>query len=262
MKNLCLLLFGFLLGVPSALAQRLQLAPQPASIFEADRLAGYDKFGFYYGIKDDAFFKYKDGRSIEYKNVSLGKISRVDLQNQLRIVLFYEAFNTAVLLDNQLTETQKIDFSQSNPPVVVTATAMASQNRLWIYDSLSQRIGLWEYLKGTYLLITPPLQGGIVQYGADFNYFQWIDGQHNWYRCDAFGKISLVAKAPEFDAASLSDEALVFSKGGRLYLFAPKTNQQYPLEILDKTFASFFLKEHILTIFTGHSITNYKITIP
>jgi hypothetical protein len=38
------------------------------------------------------------------------KITKVDLQNPLKIVLFYESFNSALLLDNQLNEIQKINF--------------------------------------------------------------------------------------------------------------------------------------------------------
>ena len=65
------------------------------------------------------FYKTKDHQSLEYKNISLGKITKVDLQNPLKIVLFYENFNTAVLLDNQLNETQKINFSENTIPIQV-----------------------------------------------------------------------------------------------------------------------------------------------
>lgn len=43
----------------------------------------------------------------QYKNLSLGKITKIDLQNPLKIVLFYEGFNSVILLDNQLNEIQK-----------------------------------------------------------------------------------------------------------------------------------------------------------
>jgi hypothetical protein len=71
----------------------------------------------------------------------LGKITKVDLQNPLKIVLFYESFNVAPL-DNQLNEIQKINFSSNANPIVITATGIASQNQLWVYNSLNQQIGL------------------------------------------------------------------------------------------------------------------------
>ena len=41
------------------------------------------------------------------------KIKKVDLINPLKVTLFYEEFNTVVLLDNQMNEIQKIDFSKN-----------------------------------------------------------------------------------------------------------------------------------------------------
>jgi hypothetical protein len=38
----------------------------------------------------------------------------------LKVIVFYERFNTAVTLDNQLNETLKIDFSQIKTPIVVS----------------------------------------------------------------------------------------------------------------------------------------------
>ena len=80
--------------------------------FDGDEFIGYDSFGFYYTLKNDVFSKINQRETLEYKNISLGKITKVDLQNPLKIVLFYEDFNTAVTLDNQLNETQKINFSE------------------------------------------------------------------------------------------------------------------------------------------------------
>jgi hypothetical protein len=262
MRNLALLFFATFC-VPSVQGQKLPAIKMEAVVLDADAFAGDDKFGFYYTIKDNVFYKIKEGKSLEYKNLSLGKISRVDLQNPLKIVLFYESFNTAVTLDNQLNETQKINFSESTPPIVVMATGMASQNRLWIYDSLAQRIGLWDYLKNTFSFITPPLQGNLKYYTSDFNYFQWIDDKYNWYACDNFGKISMIGKVPEFDSVSITDNRmLVFSEDKCLYLLDLKSNKKYTIENIDKSFESFFIKDQILSIFTNHGITNYKITIP
>lgn len=76
----------------------------------ADDFIGYDQFDFYYYIKDNALYKTKGTTSLEYKNPSFGKITKVDIKNPLNIVLFYENFNVVILLDNQLNETQKNKF--------------------------------------------------------------------------------------------------------------------------------------------------------
>jgi hypothetical protein len=66
-------------------------------------------FGFIIPLKTIFFLK-SARETFVYQNFSLGKITKVDLQNPLKIVLFYENFNTVVTLDNQLNEIQKSIF--------------------------------------------------------------------------------------------------------------------------------------------------------
>jgi hypothetical protein len=160
---------------------------------------GYDQSGFYYSIKNNVLSKTKREKSFEYKNISLGKPTKIDFQNPLKIMLFYENFNTIILLDNQLSETQKINLSENDVPIMAAAAGIASQNRLWIYNSLTQQIGLFDYLKNTFQSITPSFEGNLKYYESNFNTFQWIDNNLNWYSCDIFGKTTTLGKVADFD---------------------------------------------------------------
>ncbi|AWI25498.1 hypothetical protein [Flavobacterium pallidum] len=230
----------------------------------ADVYCGSDNLGFYYGIRQgNTFFKVKDGKFTEYQNVSLGKITRVDLQNPLKILLFYGNFNSAVLLDNQLNEVQRISFSALPEPLTVAACGTASQNRLWVYDSVSQKLILFDYLNNTLKDIAPPLQGNIRIYGTDYNTFQWIDEHNNWFECNIYGKIAPVAEVPDFDDGQLSDNALfAYRKKNKISIFDSRTAKSYLFENNGVLPKSFFLKDQILSIFTGPEIINYKISLP
>ena len=255
----------FILPLTLAFAQEQKLAILPVSNqkLEADSFVGFDGLKNFYYIKNNVFFKENQNDIWEYKNFSLGKITRVDLHNPLKIMLFYENFNTIVLLDNQLNEAQKINFAEINIPVLVTATGIASQNRLWIYDSLTQQVGLFDYLKNTFKTITIPFQGTLKYYDSDFNSFQWIDENLNWYSCDVFGKIATLGKVPDFEQFhQVSDQVLLFSKSGKIHLVDLQKKTSYTVETVEKTFKKFYYKDQILSIFTGQGITNYKITIP
>ena len=94
----------------------------------AEQIIGQDQFGFTYYKTNNVFYKMKDGISFEYKNISLGTITKVDIKNPLRILLYYENFNTVILLDNQLNEIQKINFSETNNSLLVSKIGIASQN--------------------------------------------------------------------------------------------------------------------------------------
>jgi len=233
---------------------------------DADEFLGYDSFGFYYQIKNNVFSKIKGKEIFEYKNVSLGKITKVDLQNPLKIVLFYEDFNTVVLLDNQLNKITEINFSLNNVPIVVSGIGMSTQNQLWIYNTLNQQIGLFEYLKNEYKTVSTPLTEPIKYYQTDFNTFYWIDKKNNWFSCDIFGKTTALGKVADFDSIEIiNNHQYVFSKANLLY-FKDITDVNSTgfseIEILEKTFDKFCYKDQILSIFTAKEIVNYKIVTP
>ncbi len=230
---------------------------------DTDQFLGYDQFDSYYSVKNNVFSLTKNKISLEYKNISLGNITYIDRQNPLKIVVFYENFNTIILLDNQLNESQKINLSENEIPIVATSVGLASQNRLWIYNNLTQQIGLFDYLKNTFLSITPPFEGIIKHYESDFNTFQWIDDALNWCSCDVFGKITTIGKIPDFDFIKIiSNQVSLFSKEGLFYIYDVDKNKIYPIENVEKSSTNFYYKDQILSIFTNQGISNYKIKIP
>lgn len=233
---------------------------------DADEFLGYDAFGYSYQIKNNVFSKTKGNETFEYKNVALGQISKVDLQNPLKMVLFYEDFNTVILLDNQLNKMTEINFSQNNIPIVATAIGMSTQNQLWIYNTLNQQIGLFDYLNNVYKTVSTPLTEPIKSYQTDFNTFYWIDKKNNWFSCNIFGKTTALGKIPDFDKIEIINaHQYIFSKANLLYFTdISHTNQNSVsgIEILEKTFEKFYYKDQILSIFTATDISNYKIVTP
>ncbi|TRX11884.1 hypothetical protein [Flavobacterium gawalongense] len=263
MRNLILFFFFTTISIAFGQNQKLLSSKINHVIIDADQFLGYDQFDYYYTIKNNVFSKIKDKESLEYKNITLGKITKIDLLNPLKIVLFYENFNTAILLDNQLNETQKINFSENPIPIVVNAIGIASQNQLWVYNSLNQQIGLYDYLKNDYKVISTSFPESIKYYQSNFNAFYWIDDKNNWFSCDIFGKITKKGKTPDFDSIEIiNDNQFIFSKNSILTIEDIEKNQKFEIEILEKTFKKFGYKDQILSIFTSGGITNYKITIP
>ena len=234
-----------------------------SSTLVAETFIGIDGLGNYYSIKNNVFTKKNDFQILEYKNISLGKISRVDILNPLKIVLFFENFNTVITLDNQLNEIQKINFSDVDNSIVVTKMGMAAQNQFWIYNTMNQKIGLYDYTKNTYTPLGNPIANNIKDFHSDFNTFYWVDEVNNWYSCDIFGKVNLFASIPIYDKIQIIDnEKLLFSKGNKIYLLDNKTKVIIEIEIVEKSFQNFYYKDQILAIFTNQQITNYKIKLP
>ena len=263
MKNLIAVLFITFFSVVYSQGQNLTAFKINNISFDGDQFLGYDPFGFYYTTKNNIFSKISSGEVLEYKNIYLGKITKVDLQNPLKIVLFYENFNTAILLDNQLNEIQKINFSEYNTPIVTSAIGIASQNQLWIYNTMNQQLGLYEYLKNDYKTISVPFTEAIKYYTSDFNTFHWINPKNLWYAADIFGNVKFKDLIPDFDNLQIiSENQYLYSKSGILTLRDLVKNENYQVKSSEKNFSKFYYKGQILSIFTAEGITNYKIIIP
>ena len=265
-KILILLFIACSFSAISAQNQKIKASLISNFIVDIDTFLGYDSFGFSYYIKNNVFKKYKGNEIFEYKNVSLGNITKADILNPLKIVLFYEDFNTVVLLDNQLNKMTEINFSQNNTPIVVPAIGMSTQNQLWVFNTLNQQIGLFDYLKNEYKTVSTPLTEAIKYYQTDFNTFFWIDKKNNWFSCDIFGKTTALGKIPDFDKIEfLNDHQYIFSKANLLYfkdIRGTNSDTVSEIEILQKSFDKFCYKDQILSIFTTKEITNYKIVTP
>jgi len=263
MKRNLTLFFIALFSIAYSQTQKISAVKINQITIDTDQFLGYNQFGWRYSLKNNIFSITKDKISLEYKNIALGEISHVDINNPLKIVVFYENFNTIILLDNQLNELKKINLFENEIPIVATAVSLASQNRLWIYNNLTQQIGFFDYLKNTFKSITPPFEGNIKHYESDFNTFQWIDDNLNWYSCDIFGKIISNGKIPDFDFIKvLSNHALLFSKESLFYFYDVDKNKTYLIENVEKSLNNFYYKDQILSIFTNQEISNYKIKIP
>lgn len=243
------------IGIPVKLLSNSKAGPQ--------RYVGTDAFGWKYTIANNEFSKEKDGRTLKFRTLSLGEIYTVDIQNPLQIVLFYRKFNTVVLLDNQLNETSRINFSNINQPLVAEAAGLASQNRLWIYDINTQQLGLYDLAKSSFKTLTPPFTDNIRYYQNDYNYFYWIDTTGKCFMVNLFGSVGSLGQAPTYDQVQIvSSSELIIKKEGTLYFYNLEKQTQVPVAIVEKSFKSFHYTAQILTIFTDSEINTYKITLP
>ena len=263
MKKQLFILSLLLLSMFSIWGQKKSASLLSTQSISASAFVGTDVLSNLYYIENDVFFKKNNSEVWQYKNLSMGKIGKIDLQNPLKIILFYEDFNSIILLDNQLNEIQKINFSEANPSINATAVGIASQNRLWVFDAITQKLGLFNYLNGDFKSIATSFQGDFKHYESDFNTFQWIDETLNWFSCDVYGKITFIRKTSDFDKIQIiNSNSILFSKGGYMYFQDFKLETTEEIQNVDKSFDYFSYKDQILSIFTNQQIKNYKIIVP
>jgi hypothetical protein len=224
---------------------------------------GFDGLGNNYYIKNNEIIKQDNKQKWEYKNVILGKITTVDILNPLKIVVFYQNFNTIITLDNQLNEIQKLNLADNDGSIFASKIGLASQNQFWIYNALTQQIMLLDYFNTTSKNIGNPIQESIKYTQSDFNNFYWIDEINNWYSIDIFGKLTLLATIPDFEKIQIiTNEKILFLKDDTIYYLNNITKTVYKIEIVEKSLQNFYYKDQILAIFTNQEIKNFKLKLP
>lgn len=249
----------------AAMAQELTVPVKFMSNYKAgaQQYIGTDNLGAQYTIQDNEFRKHTEGVTLKFRALQLGNIYRVDLQNPLQIVLFYKKFNTVVLLDNQLNEISRINFSDTPEHLIPEAIGLASQNRLWLYDINTQRLGLYDLAQNSFKTITPPFTDTIKYYQNDYNYFYWIDSLGRCYAANLFGKVTLLGTVPPNDGVYLASSTQALIRiGNVLYLHNMQEGTRRHVAIVEKSFNGFGYSAQILSIFTGTEINTYKIILP
>lgn len=263
MKQLIIFLLFFYGLSTACLAQTIKATLIKSENITADDFVGYDGFGNCFYIKNNVLFKKTERALLNYQNLALGKIKKVDILNPLKVVVFYEEFNTAVLLDKQMNEIQKIDFSINETPIIASAIGMSGQNQLWLYNSLNQQIGLYDIASNQFKSLGVPIKENLLFYQTNFNNFDWIDKQNQWYSCSIFGRVINNGKFENKNHIQILDKnTLIYSKENALFLIDRTSAIEYKIEIVEKSFEKFSFTDQILSIFTNHEITNYKITLP
>ncbi|WP_297869572.1 hypothetical protein [uncultured Flavobacterium sp.] len=230
---------------------------------ECDVFLGYDNQFNLYSIKNNTLSKKNSSKTYQYNNINLGKITKVDFQNPLQIVVFYKNFNTIILLDNQLNEIKKIEFNLKPTPITLDAVSLSSQNQVWIYDSISSKIGLYNVNTDALKWISTMLENPIINYESDYTHFYWTDKNLNLYRISIYGAIEKLGIQPLSEKAQLiNNTCSLYQLNNQLFYYSAIDQKKYKITIDEKIISNFFFKDGILSIFTQNEITNYKIILP
>lgn len=246
-----------------AFCQEAKVVFEQSIPITADTFSGRDGFGNYFYLKNEVFHKKSDKKEVQYANFSLGTPSKIDLINTLKTTLFYEKFNTVVLLDNQLNEIQKIDLSKATTPIIASYAGLSSLNSLWIYNTINQQLLLYNFQLNTIKNIGNPFVETPLYYQSNFNYFYWINSQNELFSMSIFGDIAALGKIQKGDSYQIiNDQELMICRSNSFYIFDLKTKKEHKMFDVEKSFKNFYYKDQILSIFTNEEITNYKIILP
>ncbi len=229
-------------------------------IVNAEHFIGKDNFQNYYYSSNNELFKQNQNQTFNYKNLALGKIDDISIENPLQIILLYKSFNIVILLDNQLNEVQKIDFNSINQNLIITSIGFGGQNKLWFFDSVSQKIGVYDLITSSITFLSTPFDGIISKKMSSYNYFYFTNKQNEYQFISIFGKIENLGFYPENDdSCFLNGHQIIYAKKNLFFIYDFNHKTISKLDISENSFQNFFFKDGILSIFTQNKIINYQI---
>jgi hypothetical protein len=122
------------------------------------RFVEVDRLQQIYAVTDDhTLMKFSASGEIpkSFNENSLGAISSVDVSNPFQPMVFYNEYQTAVVLDRSLSELYRFRLSELNF-TQIDALALSSDNMLWLYDPNNFKLIKFES-NGTVNLESPDL---------------------------------------------------------------------------------------------------------
>lgn len=226
-----------------------------------EHFIGIDKYGSRYTTKNNTLLKTTDGKTYQFSDLQLGHLSTVDILNPLKIVLFYQNMNTAVLLDDKLSEITRINFNLIANYRSVDFVTKANQHRLWVLNADAQELELFNYQQRKVEAHSHPLSGKIIQQVSDFNYC-WLLTNSQLLRYNAYGSFMNALPAEGIAQIAYHNGRLMSLKGEKLMILLKNENDFRLVSIPEIKVKAFYLADENLYIYDGTSLYHYILNLP
>ena len=232
-----------------------------STFLKAEKIFNVDTFGtLYYSTEDNTFNKKIKDTTITYTNFQLSEITTANAFNPLKINLFYQDFNTVVILDNRLAEIFKIDFNTVQPYKNVSFVSTGFDNTLWIFNQDLQQLELYDYKSNSIRLKTVPVQSEILDLKSDYNNCYMLPKNY-LYIYNYFG--SLIAKHNNdgYETMAFSKAHLLLKKENNLYILSKNDTKIEPITHPNLLINQFLVTNESLYIYDGEILRQYQLKL-
>lgn len=256
----------FLLICQFGLAQ--SLTPVGMVPYIADRFIGVDNYKNTYFIKDLVINKQGPDGNFVYNDLQLGRITSVDIINPLKVIVFFQDTNTVVMLDNKLSEIERINFNNLPQFMNISTATNAGNKNLWLFNVDTQQLELYNYSAKLQTVVSQPFPGKLLSQASDFNYcFALTEKKLRAF--NVYGSILNEADSGDFEKIIQQNENLIALKENCLYYlpdFAKRNDEisreTTKLELPELEIKDLQLSNDILYIYDGKYLHTFTLTIP
>jgi len=257
MPKLLTIFFVFSISLHAQKQIRLEL--KDSSLLNVERIYGIDNFGTsYFSTENNTFHKKTKDTTLTYTNFQLGEITTANAFNPLKINLFYQDFNTAVILDNRLAEVYKIDFNKSLPYKNVSFISTGFDNTLWIFNQDLQQLELYDYKTNKSRLKTVPVQSKVLDLKSDYNYCYLLT-ENYLYEYNYFGSLINKYTNDGYDRIAFNKNYIILKKLNSLYILLKNSNVITPVKHANLLINQFLVTNETLYIYDDETLRQYQI---
>jgi hypothetical protein len=241
--------------------QQFKASLKDSTHLEAEHIFGVDTFGtLYYTTDDYTFHKKTKDTTIAYNNFQLGKITSANTFNSLKINLFYQDFNTVVILDNRLAEIYKIDFNTIQPYKNVSFVSTGFDNTLWVFNQDLQQLELYDYKTNKVRLKTVPVQSTVLDLKSDYNSCYMLT-ENYLYIYNYFGSLIAKYKNEGYQSLAYSKAHLIIKKEKQLYVLPKNGTEIQKIEHSNLLINQFLVTNETLYIYDDEILRQYQLKL-
>lgn len=232
-----------------------------STVLKVDQIIAIDNFETIYYTKGPILYKkQKDQPAINYSNVQLGIPTSVNAFNPLKINVFYQDFNTVIILDNRLAEIFKIDFNTKHPYKNVSHMSTGHDNTLWIFNQDLQQLELYDYKTQKTRATTVPVQSEVLDLKSNYNHC-WLLTENYLYQYTYFGSLITKFENTGYTALVMNNENIILQTTESLVYKPKKSTEFITLKTPKLLINQFLLTNETLYIYDSEKLYTYQLKI-
>ncbi|GAA3513540.1 hypothetical protein GCM10022393_29170 [Aquimarina addita] len=226
---------------------------------KADRFIGVDSFGAIYFTEGNIFYKKWNQQQWQFGDFILGELTDVYVLNPLKIVLFYQPSNTVVLVDKYLNEIDRINFNTITEFKNVTQVSPANENRIWVFDSNTQQLEIFDTTSEKTIVKTQPISTLPHSQHSNFNYC-WLLTSDKLLLFNIYGSLLTQIENENFLNLKIINNDLILQKEDGLYFLSNKAQKKEKINLPEIPIKQFYVTNEILYIYDQRKIYSFALT--
>ncbi|WP_191858090.1 hypothetical protein [Hanstruepera ponticola] len=225
---------------------------------DVSKIIGIDNFGTEYYVTNNILYKKTPEATINYSNVQLGNITTVNTYNPLKIVLFYQDFNTVIILDNRLAEVFKIDFNTTQTYRNVSHVSIGNDNTIWIFNRDIQQLELYDYKLKQVRATTLPVTSEVLDLKSNYNYC-WLLTENFVYKYNYFSSLLYKIKNEGYQKLAETNDNILLQRENELLYLDDKTQKILPLNLPELLIKQFLVTTETLYIYDSKILHEFQL---